>query len=184
MRLWLMPCPVIAAVVIACSDASQTVTGGDPQFDSSPDPAPKPPPDGGDAEAGPCFPLEAGNATWTVLYANVFGPTGVGQCGAASRGDSNGSSSCHHDPGGSGALSSNFICGDTQQSCYTGITDPKANGFGAQVVIPGDPCGSFLTQVLRHDGGGYMPFFPLNAVVSDDDMSRVATWIAQGAPNN
>ncbi len=86
-------------------------------------------------------------------------------------------------------MASGFVCGDTQQSCYDGITSPQANFIGHQVVVACSPCGSYLTQVLRHsdgDGGlaGIMPFYPENVVFSDDDMTRVSEWIAAGAPNN
>jgi hypothetical protein len=188
MRLlpWLLPWPVVAAVAIACSDAPQGIQGGTPQFNVQFDlpNIPFPPPDGGDAEAGGCMPTNAANATWTSLYADLFGPTSLGQCGDSSRGDSNGSSSCHHDSGGNGALSSGFVCGDTQDSCYQGITSPMAQFLGARVVIACDPDNSFLPKVLRHTGGGIMPFYPNSVTFSDADLARVKAWIAAGAPNN
>jgi hypothetical protein len=181
----LLPCPVIAATIIACFDAPQNIMGGDAQFDARFD---TPLPDSGDAnaEAGCGFPTDgdAGNSTWTALYANLFGPTGLGQCGDSSRSDSNGTSSCHHDATGAGAMASGFICGDTQESCYQGVTSSAANFEGLQVVVAGDPCGSFLTQVMRSSAGGIMPFYPQSIVFSDDQMSSVSTWIAGGALDN
>jgi hypothetical protein len=181
----LLPCPVVAAVAIACSDAPQGISGGasnfNVQFDLPNIPAPPPPADAGE---GGCMPTDAGNATWTSLYADLFGPASIGQCGDSSRGDSTGSTSCHHDSSGNGAMSSGFICGDTQDTCYAGITSPSAAFLGARVVIACDPGNSFLTKVLRHTGGGIMPFYPNNVFFSDADMARVGAWIAAGAPNN
>jgi hypothetical protein len=194
-----MPCPVIAAVAVACFDAPQTVDGGAAQFDAQLDPPSKPPPsdagEPGDADASGDAAYEAGctytdagiaedASTWTSIYADLFGPASLGQCGASSRGDSNGSTTCHHDGTGAGAQSSGFICGDTQESCYTGITSPSANYAGIQVVVPGDPCDSYLSEALRHDGGGSMPYYPEAVVFSDADMARVAAWIGSGAQNN
>jgi hypothetical protein len=168
----LMPCPVVAAIIIACDE-----------FDAHYNAPPPPMSDASDGEGG-CVTPDAGNATWTALYADFFGPTGTAQCGASSRGDSNGSTSCHHDSGGNGAMASGFICGDTQQSCYAGITSSMASFGGAQVVIPGDPCNSFLPKILRRNGGGIMPFYPMSVFFSDNDMARVREWIAAGAQNN
>ena len=70
------------------------------------------------------------------------------------------------------------------------ITSPLANFVGQQVVVACSPCGSYLTQVLRHPDGdsgattGIMPYFPENTVFSTDDMDRVSAWIAAGAQNN
>ena len=168
--------PVIAAIAIACYDAPQSPTGGDPLFDAQPPPST-------DNDACP-IPADAGAATWTSLYADFFGPTGIGQCGDMTRMDGTEQTSCHHDATGNGAMASGFICGDTQQSCWAGITSPSASFIGQRVVVAGDPCASYVTQVLRHDGGGLMPYYPTSVVFSDQDMARVATWIAQGAQNN
>ena len=175
--------PVIAAVAIACYDSPPSPSGGDPLFDAAlPNPISE---DAGDASDAPACPdPDAGDATWTALYADFFGPTGIGQCGDMTRADGTEQTSCHHDATGNGAVASGFICGDTQQSCWSGITNPAASFIGQQVVIAGNPCASYLTQVLRHDGGGLMPYYPQSVVFSDQDMARVATWIAQGAQNN
>jgi hypothetical protein len=182
----LLPLPVFgAALFVACFDAPQNVDGGMPTFDAQSDP-PHPSSDGGDAgdgEAG-CDVPDAANATWTALYADLFGPASIGQCGAATRGDTNGSTSCHQDGNGNGAQASGFICGMTQGDCYAGITSPMATFIGEQVVQPGDPCTSYLPQVLRTDAGGIMPFYPVAATFSSDDIARVNAWIAAGAPNN
>jgi hypothetical protein len=178
----LLPVPVIAASgvainAIACGDAPQTFDGGTPLFDARYAPES----DAGDAA---CIATDAAGATWAALYADMFGPASIGQCGDATRTGANGTTSCHHDSGGSGAQASGFVCGDTQQSCYDGLTSPSAQFAGEQVVVPCSPETSYLMQVLRHDGGGIMPFYPETAVFSDADMARIRAWIAAGAPNN
>jgi len=185
MRLMLLSLPVLAASAVAIQatacEAPQTFKGGDPLFDASPEPPPG-------CDSG-CIAQAPSNATWTALYKDLFGPAGIGQCGDATRTGQNGTTTCHRGSTDNGALASGFVCGDTQQSCYDGITSPQANFIGQQVVIACSPCGSYLTQVLRHgdgDGGitGIMPFYPEDAVFSDDDMARVSAWIAAGAQNN
>jgi len=186
MRLMLLSLPVIAASAVAIQatacDAPQNIQGGDTQFDA----APAPPPG---CDSGTCISGAPANATWTALYKDLFGPASIGQCGAPTRTGQNGTTNCHQKDGDNGAVSSGFICGDTQQSCYDGITSPNAAFIGQKVVVACSPCGSYLTQVLRRsdgDGGitGIMPFYPENAVFSDDDMARVTAWIAAGAQNN
>ena len=188
MRPWrlfpaLLALPVVAANAIAldaCFTGGQNPDGGEPLFDATPDPISS---DGGDAA---CIPTDAATATWSTLYADLFGPASLGQCGAASRSnvDGSASTSCHHDSSGVGAISSGFICGDTQETCYQGITSPNASFAGQQVVVPCRPDDSYLLKVLRHDGGGLMPFYPENVVFSDSDMARVRAWIAAGTPDN
>ena len=186
MRFLLLSLPVIAAGAVAIQatacDAPQSFQGGEPLFDAAPPGQVQPP----GCDSGCVTPVPA-NATWTTLYADLFGPAGIGQCGDATRTGANGTTSCHHDSGGNGALASGFVCGETEQDCYDGITSSMANFLGQQVVVACSPCGSYLTQVLRHgdgDGGvvGLMPFYPENVVFSDDDMARVSAWIAAGAP--
>jgi hypothetical protein len=167
---------LVFATVSAC-DANQSPTGGDALFDGAVDPGPQ------DGQAL-CITTDAGDRTWTSLYQDFFGPTGNGQCGAATRTGANGTTSCHHDGTGNGALASGFICGDTQESCYEGITSPQAVFVGQPVVVPCNPSASYLTQVLRHDGAGIMPYYPETVVFSDDDMARVSGWISAGAPND
>jgi hypothetical protein len=188
MRLMLLSLPVISAGAVAIQatacDAPQNVEGGDPLFDAGPEPQPTP----AGCDSG-CLAQAPSNATWTALYKDLFGPAGIGQCGAATRTGQNGTTSCHQSAGDNGAVASGFVCGDTQQSCFDGITSPQANFIGTQVVVACSPCGSYLTQVLRHgdgDGGliGIMPYFPESVVFSDDDMARVSSWIAAGAANN
>ncbi len=179
----LLPVPVIAASsvainAIACGDAPQTFEGGAPLFDARVGFQES---DAGDAA---CIATDVAGATWAALYADMFGPASIGQCGDATRTGTNGTASCHHDSTGTGAQASGFVCGDTQQSCYDGITSPNAQFVGQQVVVPCSPETSYLTQVLRHDGGGIMPFYPETAVFSDADMARVRAWIASGAQNN
>ena len=179
----LLSLPVFAASAVAIQatacDAPQTVQGGEPLFDATPEPKATP----AGCDSG-CIPTADANATWTALYKDLFGPASIGQCGSATRTGQNGTTSCHQDGTGNGAQASGFICGTTQQDCYTGITNPAAQFIGQQVVVACSPCGSYLTQVLRHDGGGIMPFYPEDAVFSDDDMARVSAWIAAGAQND
>ncbi len=174
-----VPVPIAAAagiaVSVACGDAAQTVDGGDALFDAASPPFPCIPYDGDIPDVA--------DASWGALYQDYFGPTGLGQCGDSTRTGVNGTASCHHDPGGSGAQASGFICGDTQQSCYDGITSPKAAFVGERVVGCG-PDDSYVLQVLRQDSGGIMPYYPENVYFSADDMLRIRAWIIAGAPNN
>lgn len=176
----LLPAPVICAAAIgesACSDANQIPTGGQPLFDAHVGQVDT---DG----AITCLDAGAPDLTWASLYQDFFGPTGIAQCGDSTRTGVNGTTSCHHDGTGNGALASGFICGDTQESCYEGITAPAANFVGVPVVAPCAPDNSYLTQVLRRDGGGIMPFYPESVVFSDADMARIRGWISNGAPND
>ncbi len=166
------------ATIAAACNASLTTTGGDPLFDAAPPSASAP--DGGDA----CVPTDAQDSTWSSLYADFFGPTGTAQCGDTTRSDGTSTSSCHHDATGNGALASGFICGDTSDSCYQGITSPSAQFAGERVVAACQPSQSFLLTILRHDGGGIMPLYPASVAFSDADMARVRAWIAAGAPQN
>lgn len=188
MRLMLLSLPVIAASAVAIQatacDAPQNIQGGDPLFDATPEPKATPP----GCDSG-CVTPAPPNATWPALYNDLFGPASIGQCGDATRTGQNGTSSCHHDPGGAGAIASGFVCGETQQQCFDGITNPAANFLGQPVVVACSPCGSYLTQVLRHSDGeggitGIMPIQPETAIFSADDMARVSAWIAAGANSN
>jgi hypothetical protein len=188
MRLFhaVLSLPVIAASAVAIQatacDTTQAPRGGDALFDAGPEPIPCP-----DASCGPVVP----DANWPALYKSIFGPTGIGQCGSASRTNVAGTAttSCHQSAGDNGAVASGFICGTTEESCFQGITNPSASFIGQQVVVAcGEPC-SYLPQVLRHgdgDGGiiGIMPFYPENAIVGPPGMDNVSAWIAAGAPRN
>lgn len=182
LRHVIWPMPVVFAAVIgesACSDANQKIIGGDPQFDAGIDPQIV------DAQAeAVCIPSDAADQTWTSLYQSFFGPSGIGQCGDSTR-TGTATTSCHHDGTGQGALASGFICGDTQDSCYQGITSPQAQFIGTPVVAACNPSGSYVTHVLRQEAGTFgMPFYPETVVFSQTDMDRIRGWISAGAPNN
>ncbi len=172
------PCVLVVMVVmgaLAC-DANQNPSGGDPLFDGAFDPIAQ--------DGAVCTASDAGDQTWTSLYQSFFGPNGNGQCGDPTRTGSNGTTSCHQDSSGEGAMASGFICGDTQASCYAGITSPQASFVGQPVVVPCNASASYLTEVLRQADGGIMPFYPETVVFSDADMARIRGWISAGAPNN
>ncbi|NNC93719.1 MAG: c-type cytochrome, partial [Acidimicrobiia bacterium] len=75
------------------------------------------------------------------------------------------------------------------ESCHGGLggwssdsyTAVMTTGNSAPVVLPGDPDGSLLVQLLQHPGGRLMP--PGRALPADQ-IQAVVDWIAGGAPDN
>ena len=159
----------------ACAIADGTVSGGQDLFDAS---APTPPPVEGGADAGTdavtAGDSGAGADTWTALYHDYFGTTGVASCA--------GTGTCHGSASQSGAQTSQYICppGD-QTGCYTGITNPMAG-----LLTPGDGK-AFSTTVLysilrKQSGGGNMPKSGYSFTAAD--IARISSWVAAGAKND
>lgn len=99
------------AAAAACSSATGTVKGGEPAFDAAPPNVETPQLEGG-----------AGGHTWTDLYRDYFGPTGVASC--------QGNGSCHGDPSQSGALTlPHFVC-PAPQVPDAGVPETGASDAG------------------------------------------------------
>lgn len=156
---------VLAVVVTAaaCATASGEVSGGDPR---EPVDAGIPPEELIDAGTG---------ATWTDLYRDLFGPTGLASCA--------GTGVCHGAVGQAGEVATHFVCSD-QKTCRQTMLD-------AGLVRPKDsaaPEKSVLETTLRHRAPsgiviGLMPKQP-PFVFPRAAMDRISTWIAAGTPDN
>jgi hypothetical protein len=135
-----------------------------------------PAPDAGTLGPSPCE--DAGDrgdgSTFSDLYRDFFGPTGLASCSARSI--------CHV-PGGTGAQTSGgYICAPDQAECWASMTSSIVPDGGTPV-----PEGTTLYKALRKapptPGSGPMPrnsafgFCP-------DDLARIKTWIASGARND
>jgi hypothetical protein len=172
-----LPIAALASLVASCGNVSDTVQGGEPLFPKPVDCSP---------DAGPC-------STWSHLYACYFGPT-------ASNAGCAGSSECHGNADGSGAVMSGFVCGLTQQSCFQGITtslDPMAH---IPLVDPTAKTAIPLRQALYKANttpGGIsannMPTTTANgppvvnanwAGFTPADIACIQGWVSAGAKND
>jgi hypothetical protein len=124
----------------------------------------------------PVFSLDAGS-TWTDLYRDYFGTTGVASCA--------GDGFCHGGTSQHGYVVSGYLCPPgNKNGCYAGITSPADGGAG--LLTPGDSFHQdYISQVLRqeHDAGGGMPKSP-DYTFTPVDIERISGWIEAGAPNN
>jgi len=155
--------------VSGCADANGTVSGGDALIDG----APPPPAPCILEDAGPEAPPPTG-ISWAELYRDLFGTSGKGNC-------ANPALSCHGTAQQAGAKASLFICGTSEESCYTGITNKDA-----ELVDPSDdPPSTLLYSILRKRcGGGSMPDQPRTVSFTPSEMDRIAAWIRAGSPRN
>jgi hypothetical protein len=138
-------------------------------------------PDGASTEADQC-PGASPQGQWSDLYRCYFGATGIANCGQ--------SDSCHQTSAGVGTESSGFVCGQTADSCWQGMTSSSASDMSPIVPTDGGP--SDVTTVtlwsaLRKTSGqglSDMPNAPTTVVFTATDMARIAAWIQRGAPND
>jgi hypothetical protein len=178
---------VLLTVLVSCDSATGSVEGGQPL-----------------EEAGSGCAASCTTATWTCLYANCFGPAGQASCSTAQ-------GVCHNSPSQTGAQISGFVCGETQQSCWEGITKGiavDAGGFFCPIVCDGtcpqtgsacptEPSQQLLVQDIHKAQGGSgqlnnmpcasPPNCPANTgsyTFTADDVANISAWIQQGAPNN
>ncbi len=170
------------AVAGACSDASQTVTGGELRFDAAV-------PVSTAVDGGPnlCFKGDAANAptTWTSLYTDYFG--GSATCSLES--------GCHGSDTAGGYQVSHYLCPkDDKDGCFAGISDPGAAFQRGQpasfpLVNVAKPSESGLYKILRKVNGdtsglgNRMPQSP-TCYFSEADMSRILKWMGDGAKND
>jgi hypothetical protein len=170
---------VVLVLASGCSDATGTVRGGEALIASNGD---------------------AGAATFTSLYADFFGPSGQATCTAQA--------GCHGTAGASGAQTSGFVCGQTKESCWEGMTkgiNPVDAG-GPVVCVgicpqntsftcPTDPTKQTLYGGLHKVQAAGLNNMPCSSVpvcrasqspytFTQDDLARISTWIQQGAQDN
>jgi hypothetical protein len=62
------------------------------------------------------------DATWTCLYDNCFGPSGLASCSTAQ-------GTCHSDASQVGSQISGFVCGATKDSCWQGMLVGQPGSF-------------------------------------------------------
>jgi hypothetical protein len=148
----------------------------------------------GNVLGGESLTSEAGcEPTFTSLYANYFGPSGQATCTAQA--------SCHGTAAASGAMTSGFVCGQTKESCWQGMTmgiPADAGGVFPPIAPPnaGDPTQTQLYGGLHKSKasglnnmpcGGNLVTCPSSGstyTFTPDDLSCISTWLQQGAQDN
>jgi hypothetical protein len=161
----------LAAALIACSQATGEVRGGE-LTDAGVEAVEQPPFDAG----ATCF----GSGTkWSDLYRDIFGPTGrPGSCSFRSE--------CHGTPEGTGARSGSGIQCFDEKGC-------RQSFFDKNIITPQDSAapeksGLFvgLLRVRKPDGTitGFMPQQPADYVFPDTCVERIKTWIRDGAKDD
>jgi hypothetical protein len=179
-------CSLLGVLLLAgCDDATGNVSGG---------------------QASPLVATSDGGGppTWSALYADFFGPSGVASCTAQT--------SCHGAASQVGAQISGFVCGTSKDECWSGAVNgiPADAGGIFPPIVPIDS-GIAPTQMQLYLGlhqpssstdnpicaknilydcnmpCGDPPNCHTNVATytfTADDLSRISTWIAQGAQNN
>ncbi|HLK37022.1 MAG TPA: hypothetical protein VKU41_09760 [Polyangiaceae bacterium] len=179
---------VTCGMASGCAVASGNVSGGDALFDGGAGASGSvstASTDAALADAPGCSP------TWTALYADYFGPTGVASCTSLT--------SCHDNPAAEGTSFSGFLCGTTKDSCYQGVTGSSCMN-SAMVPCPlvtssGSPTMTGLyiwINKVDPTTGKHTGSMPLNGktiadkgyVFSQSDLKCITDWISQGAQNN
>lgn len=181
----------VPAMSLGCTAATGAVQGGEPTFDAAlltqPTIASTATGDGstGDdgAPAATNNPLLASDcldggmyagSTWGDLYQCYFGPSGPDSCSGG------GNSLCHESSSDTGG--GFWVCGDTSESCYMGIT-------GESLLAPQGTTNlmsnGFYNILCQPNNIGSMPFgCPTSALFLPADMARIAAWIDAGAPES
>jgi hypothetical protein len=173
-----LSCVVTSLAILGfcgCSDATGSVIGGDAISLSASSASSDAAIDGASGVVPP--------HRWQDLYQSYFGLGAPASCAAASL--------CHGAPGDEGAIVSGYVCGMTKDSCWQGMTQiPEA---GATMYTPlvassstQDPMGTTLWSVLHKSPASGLNNMPLAGgyTFTQDDMTRIAAWIREGAQNN
>lgn len=174
-----------ASACWGCAVASGEVTGGQPVFDSGSTETDGSA--GGTSDAAADAPT--GASTWTALYTDYFGPTGIANCASLP--------TCHNSASSSGGMTSGFVCGTSKDECYMGMTV----GIMCANAVP--PCPIVQGTVPQMTGlynnlhkvdanGKASGTMPLNGatitakgyVFMPSDVARISAWISAGAQNN
>jgi hypothetical protein len=148
--------PAVAVLTFACGSASPGDTTSSPESDAASQAA----------DAGTCD-------TWTCLYADYFGPSGVASCA--------GDGTCHGSTSQPGYTASMFLCPPGDQSgCYASITS-----LAAGLLTPGDPFDAtrLYVNLRKSAGGGTMPKSPAYTFTTED-IQRLSSWVAAGAQDD
>jgi hypothetical protein len=156
-----------------CTDATGSIQGGDPQF------APQ-------QREG-----SEGGTTWTSLYTDLFGPSGLASCNGPG---------CHALSSDFGAMYSGFVCGSSKDACWQGLTQGSVSEAGTLIpILPpdaGDITSTTFWLSLHKEGGA--PVFnnmpcgqptscpaPLSLYeFTSGDLQRISEWYKQGALDN
>jgi hypothetical protein len=121
---------------------------------------------------------DGGESTWTSLYRDYFGLSGVASCAGAPTA----AGGCHASRADTGSLASGFNCGMTQESCYAGITAPQS-------IVPAGGSATPETTLLYRSLRSTLPPQPgispqpqsSTFAFSSADLQRIAEWIQRGA---
>jgi hypothetical protein len=171
-------CLLAALAVVACTNATGHVEGGDLLI------------------ADPCAPGAA--ATWTNLYTCYWGPTGAASCTAQT--------SCHGGSQELGSTTTGFVCAD-KDSCWSSMTQMGTGGLPPILCLSTAGCTSGVTSYEDtqlwgglHQAGSpptldNMPCGNPLAVpsctpaeakytFSTYDLDQISTWIQGGAQDN
>lgn len=154
---------LLAVGVTACATATGDVAGGETRFDAAP------------AQ----FVTEGGGTatTWSALYKELFGPGARASCSSAV--------TCHGTSNSPGALNSGgFVCA-AKDACLASLKSTETGLLKDEDKSAPDKSG--LYGILRRQEGGrtvgLMPKSPAY-VFTPDELTRLKTWIANGAPND
>ncbi len=133
-------------------------------------------PDGLNSPDVRVYPLDAG-PTWSALYHDFFGPTGLAGCAGMV-------GSCHGSTAAHGYTVSGFLCPtgeDASAACWAGMTS-KGDG-GANILTPPFNDGGLGTILCQNICVGIMPD-GCTYYFTPDDMQRIQDWVRSGAPDN
>jgi hypothetical protein len=129
-------------------------------------------------------------STWSYLYACYFGPTASTHGGGCSA-----QSACHGTSTSTGTTASGFICGNSKDACWQGMTK-SANQFLPTLVKHG-ATNQYLYMVLYQDGTMFQPSAdnmptssatlgapPVMPGFKPAEMACIKSWVAAGAQND
>ncbi len=138
----------------------------------------------------PCAATDGGH-TWTDLYTCYFGPTGKAGCAAQSQ--------CHTNLASTAAPISGFVCGDTKDGCWFGMTHPiyvlqgvdpptlcdagAAEADGSCPLPPGD-AGADAAPFCSCYPSASNPYLPIVPTGGASDPTTTYIWPALHVPQS